>query len=160
MPCLVPTEKIWYNELKLFKKAKNTTYSHKEIYIYGKHIVFVYGRIYFFSNLNSILYMYISILVFLRYAGKIKLRRFDISRSTSFFLLCLMLTCYLVRTNLRTLRRSVQTMFPCHNVWSLNQLIWYIDMLFIATNDRSTRFWGKLGEGFSVRRASVSVDTF
>ena len=29
------------------KKRKNKTYSHKEIYIYGKHIVFVYGRIFF-----------------------------------------------------------------------------------------------------------------
>ena len=35
----------------MFKKAKNTTYSHKEIYIYGKHIVFVYGRIFFFQIL-------------------------------------------------------------------------------------------------------------
>jgi len=35
----------------VFKKTKNTTYSHKEIYIYGKHIVFVYGRIFFFQIL-------------------------------------------------------------------------------------------------------------
>jgi hypothetical protein len=29
-----------------------------------------------------------------------------------------------------------------------NELIWYMDMLFITTNGRSTRFLSKLGEGF------------
>ena len=49
---------IQFKIIKGFKKAKNTIYSHNEIhvYIYGKHIVFVYGR-FFSPNINSILYM-------------------------------------------------------------------------------------------------------
>jgi hypothetical protein len=56
--------------------------------------------------------------------GKIKLRRFDISRSTLICHFCFSAWCLRATS-------SVQTMFPCHNVWSLNQLIWFIDLLFI-----------------------------
>ena len=35
----------------MIKKTKTTTYSHIAIYIYGKHIVFVYGSIFVFQIL-------------------------------------------------------------------------------------------------------------
>ena len=69
------------------------------------------------------LFYYYNILVFLRYAGKIKLRRFDISRSTFVIFSFLFDVYVLPRSDELTRHTSVQTMFPYHNVRSLNQLI-------------------------------------
>jgi hypothetical protein len=55
---------------------------------------------------------------------------FDIPRSTlicHLFLFCLIYKCYLVLTRCP----SVRTMFPCHKVYSLNQLIWLFFSFFL-----------------------------